>query len=109
MHSKHLVIYCACPDRAVAERIALTLVEQRLAACVNIVAGVTSVYRWQGAVHRDAEWLLVIKSGSDRYPALETCIRELHPYEIPEIIGLPIQQGSGGYLAWLDASLQGSV
>jgi periplasmic divalent cation tolerance protein len=102
----YLVIYCTCPDQVVAERIATTLVNERLAACVNIVPRITSIYRWQGDVHRDPELLLVIKSRSDVYPALEARIRALHTYDVPEIIALPIQQGSGDYLAWLDASLE---
>ena len=106
MERHYLVIYCTCPDQVVAERIATTLVNERLAACVNIVPRITSIYRWQGDVHRDPELLLVIKSRSDVYPALEARIRALHTYDVPEIIALPIQQGSGDYLAWLDASLE---
>lgn len=106
MNSKHLVIYCACPDAATAERIARTLVEERLAACVNIVPGATSVYHWRGAIQCDPETLLIIKSNAARYPALEARVQELHPYEVPEIIALPMQQGAAGYLAWLDDALQ---
>jgi periplasmic divalent cation tolerance protein len=102
----YLVIYCTCPDQVVAERIAKALVSDRLAACVNIVPGITSIYRWQGRVHSDPELLLIIKSRSDVYPALEARIRELHAYEVPEIIALPVRQGSSAYLNWLDASLE---
>jgi periplasmic divalent cation tolerance protein len=102
----YLIIYCTCPDQVVAERIATALVSERLAACVNIVPGITSIYRWQGDVHSDPELLLIIKARGDVYPALEARIRTLHAYDVPEIIALPIQQGSGDYLAWLDASLE---
>jgi len=99
----YLLIYCTCPDRAMAERIAEALVADRLAACVNIVPGITSVYRWQGEVQHDSELLLLIKTRDECYPALEARIRELHSYEVPEIIAVPLQRGSESYLAWLDA------
>ena len=105
MDNPYLVIYCTCPDQAVAERIANALVGERLAACVNIVPGITSIYHWQGGVHREPELLLLIKSRRDVYPALEARICALHSYEVPEIIALPIQQGSAAYLAWLDVGL----
>lgn len=100
MDSQPLVVYCTCPDPA-AERIAETVVDERLAACVNLVPGLTSVYRWQGQIQRDAEVLLIIKTRSTVYPLLEARIRELHPYEVPEIIALPIQAGSAAYLNWI--------
>ena len=101
-----LIILCTCPDQTIAERIAETVVGERLAACVNIVPGLTSIYRWQGQVQRDAELLLIIKTRSARYPALEARIRELHPYEIPEIIALPVQAGLAAYLHWITASTE---
>ena len=100
----YLVIYCTCPDQVVAERIATALVSERLAACVNIVPGITSIYRWQGSVHSDPELLLIIKSRGDVYPALEARIRALHAYEVPEIIALPIIAGNEEYLKWLDSA-----
>ena len=105
MDQPYLLIYCTCPDQALAERIAEALVADRLAACVNIVPGITSIYRWQGEVQHDSELLLLIKTHSECYPALEARIRELHSYELPEIIAVPIQRGSESYLAWLDASV----
>ena len=105
MDNPHLLIYCTCPDQAMAERVAEALVADRLAACVNIVPGITSIYRWQGEVQHDSELLLLIKTRSECYPALEARIRELHSYELPEIIAVPIQRGSEPYLAWLDASV----
>ena len=103
MENLYLLIYCTCPDRVMAERIAEALVADRLAACVNIVPGITSVYRWQGEVQHDSELLLLIKTRDECYPALEARIRELHSYEVPEIIAVPLQRGSESYLAWLDA------
>ena len=105
MDNPYLLIYCTCPDRAMAERIAEALVADRLAACVNIVPGITSIYRWQGEVQHDSELLLLIKTRGECYPALEARIRELHSYEVPEIIAVPIQRGSESYLTWLDASV----
>jgi len=101
----YLLIYCTCPNRAMAERIAEALVADRLAACVNIVPGITSIYCWQGEVQHDSELLLLIKTRGECYPALEARIRELHSYDVPEIIAVPIQRGSESYLAWLDASV----
>jgi periplasmic divalent cation tolerance protein len=89
-----------------AERIARMLVEQRLAACVNVVSGVVSVYRWQGAVERADEWLLVMKTSSDMLEPLREALVALHPYELPELVALPIEGGHRPYLAWLDESLR---
>lgn len=95
------IILCTCPDLATAERIAETVVGERLAACVNIVPGLTSIYRWEGQTRRDIELLLLIKTPPAAYPRLEARIRELHPYQVPEIIALPIQAGSAAYLNWI--------
>lgn len=91
---------CTCPPEA-ADQLATALVEEQLAACVNVLPGIQSVYRWQGALERSAESLLLAKTTSDRYPALETRLRELHPYDLPEIIALPVERGLPGYLAWV--------
>lgn len=91
---------CTCPPEA-ADRLAAALVEEQLAACVNLLPGIQSVYRWQGALERSAETLLLAKTSADCYPALETRLRELHPYELPEIIALPVERGLPGYLAWV--------
>jgi periplasmic divalent cation tolerance protein len=88
-----------------AERIARALVERRLAACVNVVPGVVSVYRWKGAVERDEERLLVIKTRAERLEALRQALVELHPYEVPELVALPVEAGHAPYLAWLDESV----
>ena len=98
-----LIVFCTCPDEAVADRIALSLVEQRLAACVNRLPGVISTYRWQGAVQRDTEVLLVIKTVRDRFDGLRDRILALHPYELPEIVAVDIALGSASYLAWIES------
>ena len=88
-----------------AERIARALVERRLAACVNVVPNVVSVYRWKGAVEKDEEHLLVIKTRAERLEALRQALVELHPYEVPELVALPVEAGHAPYLAWLDESV----
>jgi periplasmic divalent cation tolerance protein len=90
-----------------AERIARALVERGLAACVNVVPGVVSVYRWKGQVEREGELLLVIKTRAERFDALREALVGLHPYEVPELIALPIQRGHAPYLDWLDENAKG--
>src|SRR5512146_1989623 len=96
-----LVVLCACPDEGTADRIARELVGGGLAACVSRLAGVRSVYRWKGAIQDEPEALLVIKTTSTRYEALEMRLQALHPYEVPEIMALPVRAGAERYLAWL--------
>lgn len=91
-----------------AERIARSLVEMRLAGCVQIVGPVVSIYRWKGRVETAEEWLCLIKSLEDRYGAIEEAIRSLHSYETPEIISIPIAAGSRDYLDWLRGELTSS-
>jgi periplasmic divalent cation tolerance protein len=98
-----LLVLTNLPDRAAAERLAGSLVENRLAACVNILAPCQSVYRWKGAVQHDEEHPLLIKSTAEGYPALEAAIRAGHPYELPEIIAVPIERGLPAYLEWIAA------
>lgn len=109
MDSQPLVVFCTCPDQASAERIATTVVEERLAACVNILPGLTSIYRWQGQAQRDTELLLLLKTQDEVYPLLEVRIRELHPYDVPEIIALPVRMGSSAYLDWIAANTGASA
>ena len=90
-----------------AERIARALVERGLAACVNVVPGVVSIYRWKGQIEREGELLLVIKTRTERFEALREALVSLHPYEVPELIVLPIMAGHAPYLAWLDESTPG--
>lgn len=95
------MVFCTCEDRVEARRIASHLVEERLAACVNILAGVESVYRWEGTVSKAEEVQLLIKTVRDRYPALQRRITELHSYDTPEIVAVAIADGSEKYLRWL--------
>jgi len=94
-----LLVLSTFPDAETAARIARTLVEERLAACVNLVATVRSIYRWQGGINDDPEALAIIKTTAERYAALAARISQLHPYHVPEIIALP--EGHPPYLAWL--------
>src|ERR1700752_3163340 len=96
-----LLVLTNRPDRAIAERLAEMLIEEQLAACVNILAPCRSVYRWQGAVQHDEEHPLLIKTTEERYAALEQAIRSRHPYELPEIIAVRIEHGLAAYLEWL--------
>lgn len=96
----HGVILVTAPSQQEAEMIAETLLQERLAACVTILP-VQSIYRWQGTIHKDQEWQLLIKSDLDRFAELEIKIRQIHPYEVPEIIALPIMAGSQPYLNWI--------
>jgi periplasmic divalent cation tolerance protein len=89
-----------------ALRIASALVEQKEAACVNIVPGIRSIYRWEGKVCDDAELLLLIKSSADRFEAVRSRIRQLHTYEVPEVISLPIVAGDPSYLRWLNEQVK---
>src|SRR5687767_3945792 len=98
-----LLVLTNLPDRAAAERLAETLIGRQLAACVNILAPCRSVYRWKGAVQHDEEHPMLVKTTAERYAALEQAIREGHPYELPEIIAVPIERGLPAYLDWVAA------
>ena len=103
----HLALTTAGSDEQ-AETLARALVERKLAACVNIVHGVCSVYRWKGDVTREEEHLLLIKTAERLLPEVRRAIRELHTYEVPEFVALPIGDGDPDYLAWLAGELRGS-
>jgi periplasmic divalent cation tolerance protein len=96
-----LLVLTNCPDEASAGRIAVHLVAQQLAACVNQLAPMASTYRWHGAIETAVEVPLMIKCTAERYPLVEQAIRELHPYEVPEIIALPLTAGYAPYLRWV--------
>lgn len=96
-----ILVLCTCPDTDVADRIAAALVEERLAACVNRLPGIASTYRWKGAVHRDDEVLLLVKSTRARFELLRDRIVFLHPYELPEVIAVDIALGLPAYLDWI--------
>jgi periplasmic divalent cation tolerance protein len=96
-----VVVLSTAPDAAVAEELSRQLVEERLAACVSRVPGVKSLFRWEGEVQDSEEILLVIKTHAHRAPALTRRLRELHPYEVPEILALPVAAGLPAYLEWI--------
>ena len=98
-----LLVLTNLPDRAAAERLADLVIAKNLAACVNILAPCRSVYRWKGAVQHDEEHPVLIKTTGERYAALEQALREGHPYELPEIIAVPIERGLPAYLDWVAA------
>ena len=95
------VVLVTAPDDETSLRIARALVEERLAACVNIVRTVRSVYRWEGEIQEDSEVLLMAKTRADRFEALASRVKALHPYELPEVLALPVTAGSDAYLEWV--------
>ena len=99
-----LLIFCTCPDLPTAGRLADELVRRRLAACVSQLPGLISTYRWQEKLARDEEVLLLIKTTESRYADLERTLAELHPYELPEILAVPVNAGLPGYLDWVAES-----
>lgn len=96
-----LLVFTNLPDRAAALDLARALVSRRLAACVNVLDGCTSVYRWQGVVEEASEVPVLLKTRSARYAEVEAAIRELHPYELPEIVAVPVVRGLPEYLEWV--------
>jgi periplasmic divalent cation tolerance protein len=103
-----IVVMVTCADGAQAERIADCIVQERLAACANIGGRVRSVFRWRGAINRESETLLLIKTRSELFEKLAKRVKELHSYEVPEIIALPIVDGSPEYIAWIMESTAGA-
>lgn len=106
MPSNHFIVFITSPDRATADEIADTLVGDGHAACVNIIPGLTSIYRWQGEVHRDEEWLLIAKTAQSAYRRLEETVLRLHPDDVPEIVAAPLEQGLSDYLHWVTLQTQ---
>lgn len=102
-----LLVLCTCPDHETAESIARALVERRLAACVSVLPGLTSVYHWQGAVEQASEVQLVIKTTRARYAEVEAAVLAVHPYELPELLAVEPVAGLAGYLGWIDAETAG--
>jgi periplasmic divalent cation tolerance protein len=96
------IVFCTCPSAQIADEIARDLVDARLAACVNAIDGVRSIFRWNDAIERANEALLLIKTTAERLPALQARLIERHPYEVPEILAVEPAAGSAAYLAWLD-------
>jgi periplasmic divalent cation tolerance protein len=106
--SEQIMVLMTASSQEEADEIASALVAEMLAACVNVVPGITSVYRWQGEVQRDTEWLLIAKSRRDVLDALVQRVQTLHSYDVPEVIALPLVGGSEAYLRWLDREVHGS-
>jgi periplasmic divalent cation tolerance protein len=100
-----IVVLSTCASEQEAEKLARALVEQRLAACVNVIPGISSFYRWQGNLETATEFLLMIKSSRHRFEQLRSALENLHTYEIPEVIALPIMDGTANYLDWIDHNL----
>ena len=100
--SDHCLVLSTVASAEDGERLARALVEKRVAACVNVLPAVTSFYRWEGKLQRGEERLLLIKTRADRFEELRQALVELHPYEVPEVIALPITAGHGPYVSWLD-------
>ena len=101
-----LVVFSTVGSQEDAERIARTLVEERLAACVSIVPGLTSLYWWEGKISRDPEVLLIIKTSERAYERLEARLREIHPYQVPEIVALRAERVYEGYMKWLEGEVR---
>ena len=105
MTVQYYVVFCTCPNNEVAKDLAKKVVLAKLAACVNIVPGLTSIYTFENKIETSSESLLIIKTTEAIYSKLETMLVENHPYQCPEVIGLPIELGSKGYLQWLKNSV----
>ena len=102
MHTGHIVVMTTFEKRENADRVAQTLVERRLVACVQILGPMTSVYRWQGKIETAGELLCLIKTRRALFPQVEKTIAELHPYAVPELIAVPVEMGGASYLKWVD-------
>ena len=100
-----IVVLSTASTAAEAETIARRLVDDRLAACVNVVTGVKSFYRWKGKIEKSPEWLLVIKSSRGRFEQLRAALEKLHSYDVPEVIALPVVEGTKNYLHWMEGEL----
>lgn len=101
MKQDYYLVLCTCPDTETAEALAGRLVQQNRAACVNIVPQLRSLYQWQGRIENDEEVLMLIKTTAEAYPALERSLQADHPYEVPEIIAIPLAAGLDAYLQWM--------
>ena len=103
MSTPYQIILCTCPDKDIAEKLAHLLVNEQLSICVNILPGIHSIYWWQGQATSAHEYLLLIKAPKDHYQIIEASIKKHHPYEIPEIIAVSIENGLPEYLNWIDS------
>lgn len=100
-----IVVFSTASSAEEAEKIARALVNERLAACVNVIPSVRSFYRWQGKIEDSAEFLLVIKSSRELFDALRVSLEKLHSYEVPEVVAMPVVDGARNYLSWMDGEL----
>jgi len=104
--SEAIVVLVTCGSEEEAVKIANSLVEERLAACVNIISPVRSIYRWEGKIWDEKEWMLIIKTQKKRFEELEKKVKSLHSYSVPEIIALPVVEGFASYLKWLEETTE---
>lgn len=98
-----IVVLTTCGSEDEARKLASVLIEKRMAACVNITSPVTSVYRWNGSIEQAHEWMLIIKSRRERFEELRVVLESAHSYELPEVLAIPVVEGSPNYLAWVEA------
>src|SRR6516162_3304245 len=105
MEDQYLTVFCTFPDLESARRVIGRLVESKLIACGNLLAGAESIYRWKGEIERSSEVLAILKTTSDKFPPLECAFKELHPYELPELIATQVSRGSQAYLSWISENV----
>lgn len=105
MNSEYLIIFCTVPDEDTALKISNKIVKEKLAACCNVIKGIRSIYFWKDKMCDDSEFLLIIKTKKSAYKKLEDRIKNLHPYQVPEILGISINQGVEQYLKWVDENV----
>lgn len=101
-----ILVYCTVPNETVAETIAKAVVGKKMAACVNIVSQIRSIYTWKDKIEDEKELLLIMKSKKELFEDIVCCIKELHPYEVPEVIAMPIIEGNAEYLNWIDSNTE---
>ena len=106
MDPKYIVVFITAPTTDDGRKIARTLVGEKLAACVNILPGITSIYTWQAEICEDDEVMLIVKTRAELFEILSTRVREVHPYDVPEVIAMPLTDGNAGYLHWIDQVTQ---
>ena len=106
--TEKIVVFSTCGSEQDAMKVARALVEAKVAACVNILPNIRSVYRWKDAIEEESEWMLMIKSSRSLFAQLQAELRKVHSYEVPEVLAIPVVDGSAEYLSWLDRELAGS-
>lgn len=102
----YIVVFCTTPSAEISNQIANECIKKKIAACCNIIPGIRSIYEWEGKVEKSEEQLLMIKSTEDNFKALENTINEIHPYDVPEIISVKINNGNESYLKWINQSIR---